>query len=495
MSSPIHNGDKLGALELYAPPWVREQTSPSAVLPSVTVRQQPPSPQDPAEDLAEVSVPQPESTWSRSSTPPPSAVPPDVQARTEVSPAAAAVDRSATLTKENDPYCAASLWPDMFEAPQAQPESALHMEPSNLEPSNLEPSGRLASAAQPRLPKGVGGPNLDWRAPRIEVPAPVLRSKPSEGKAVAKVPRRRLLLEPGTIPEPPIPQRQKSLMPLLGRLGLLTVFAATVAYAITFYSIPETRLASVKPDTGIQDQITVGAANSSQVEATTLKQFKMRMVIEGRQAFVNEAIPLGVSLIGTPNGEFVLLSGLMAGTKVSVGTASGDTGWRLAVRDLSTAVAFAPKDYVGVMNAAVDLRTSNDAIIDRNVMRLEWVAKQPDIRPEATRGDGNAAEPPGLAVQSLGKEEIATLLRRGAEYMKGGDIAAARLVLQRAVSSGDPESALALGATYDPYVFGELGVLGFSADAVQARVWYERAAKLGVREATQRIDRLAKLGR
>ena len=79
--------------------------------------------------------------------------------------------------------------------------------------------------------------------------------------------------------------------------------------------------------------------------------------------------------------------------------------------------------------------------------------------------------------------------------MKGGDIAAARLVLQRAVSSGDPESALALGATYDPYVFGELGVLGFSADAVQARVWYERAAKLGVREATQRIDRLTKLGR
>src|SRR6266700_4536931 len=119
MSSPIHNGDKLGALELYAPPWVREQTSPSAVpvlavpasavAPSATVRQQPPSP----EDLAEASVAQPKSTWS--STPPPSVVPPsgappDVHERTEVLPAAAAVDRSARLPKENDPYSAASLW-------------------------------------------------------------------------------------------------------------------------------------------------------------------------------------------------------------------------------------------------------------------------------------------------------------------------------------------------------------------------------------------------
>ena len=79
--------------------------------------------------------------------------------------------------------------------------------------------------------------------------------------------------------------------------------------------------------------------------------------------------------------------------------------------------------------------------------------------------------------------------------MKGGDIAAARLVLRRAAGSGHPEAALALGATYDPYVFGELGVLGFGADAVQARYWYELARKFGAREATQRIDRLTKLGR
>jgi TPR repeat protein len=221
----------------------------------------------------------------------------------------------------------------------------------------------------------------------------------------------------------------------------------------------------------------------------------MRMMVEGRQAFANEPVPLGVSIIGTPNGEFALLSGLAAGTKLSVGTALSDTSWRLAARDLSTAVAHAPKDYIGVMNAAIDLRTSNDAIIDRNVVRLEWVDKQTDSRPTGSNIDRRAALQPDMTGQSIGKDEFETLLRRGAEYMKGGDIAAARLVLRRAASSGNPDAALALGAAYDPYVFGELGVLGFAADAVEARFWYEQAGKFGAREAPQRLDRLMKLGR
>ena len=518
MSSPIHNGDKLGALELYAPPWVREQTPPSAPFrPQLALPQ----------GLPAQALQQPVSQQSTELSPsmvPHAAVPPELQAglevpKPEVSRAegpsmAAAMDVAAMRPKVDAPYSSASLWPDVLESPQTIPEfepaRAVRQESASL-------SDRLVQKPQPKMPKGVGGPNLDWRALRagvpsspavhqppparqppvayrlpvaLEAPAAYQRPavyQPSEGGRHARALRNRLSLEPDAIPTPPIPQRQKSLMPLLGRLGLLTVFAATVAYAITFYSIPETRLASIPPDNGIQDPNTVGAADSSHVEVPTVKQVRMRMAVEGRQAFANEPVPLGVSLIGTPGGEVALLSGLVAGTKLSVGTALSDTSWRLPARDLSTAVAHAPKDYVGVMNAAIDLRTSNDAILDRNVVRLEWVDKQPDIR------TGGLQQ--GLTVQSIGKDEIETLLRRGAEYMKGGDIAAARLVLQRAAGSGNPDAALALGATYDPYVFGELGVLGFVADAVQARFWYEQAGKFGAREATQRLDRLMKLGR
>src|SRR5258707_12959981 len=101
------------------------------------------------------------------------------------------------------------------------------------------------------MPKGIGGPNLDWRASRIAAPSPAVRPLSPPGETTAKALRRRLSLEPETIPEPPIPHRQKSIVPLLGRLGLLTVFAGTVAYAITFYSIPETRLETANSEYGI----------------------------------------------------------------------------------------------------------------------------------------------------------------------------------------------------------------------------------------------------
>jgi len=488
MSSPVQNGDKLGALELYAPPWVREQTPSSATFrPLPAALQVSPPPASAQADSTQSTLRPPE--------PPPTswpAVSSSVQPVTEDSPTAASTDGATTPKKENDPNSAASLRQDIMEVPliasEDQPASSVRRELSNV-------SGRSFNKPQPRMPKGVGVPNLDWRPSRPQMPPPASRSQPSPGEATVKALRHRLSLTPETLPEPAIPQRQWSIVPLLGRVGLLTVFAASVAYAITFYSIPETGVASLKPENGMQDQNTVGAADSSASDVSAAKQMKMRMVIEGRQAFANEPIPLGVSLIGTPNGEFALLSGLIAGTKLSMGRALSDTSWRLAARELSTAVAYAPRDYVGVMNAAIDLRNSNEAILDRNVMRLEWVGKQSELRSDVKRVDRNAAVQPGLAEQSIDNDEVEALLRRGAEYMKGGDIAAARLVLRRAASSRSPEAALALGETYDPYVYGELGVLGFAADPGQARFWYEQARKLGAREATQRIDRLAKLGR
>jgi hypothetical protein len=99
--------------------------------------------------------------------------------------------------------------------------------------------------------------------------------------------------------------------------------------------------------------------------------------------------------------------------------------------------------------------------------------------------------PPALQ-RRLDGEEITLLLKRGKDLIASGDLAAARLVLQRAADANHAEAALALGATYDPFVLRELKVYGFTPDAAMARVWYEKAIELGSPAAPRRLEMLTK---
>jgi hypothetical protein len=67
------------------------------------------------------------------------------------------------------------------------------------------------------------------------------------------------------------------------------------------------------------------------------------------------------------------------------------------------------------------------------------------------------------------RDEILALITRGQKYFAAGDIAAARLVLRPAALAGDSTAALALGATYDPTVLKELGVIGVAGELALAR--------------------------
>ena len=89
------------------------------------------------------------------------------------------------------------------------------------------------------------------------------------------------------------------------------------------------------------------------------------------------------------------------------------------------------------------------------------------------------------------REEIANLVKRGEDFIATGDLAAARLVLQRAAEADDAQAALALAATYDPFVLRELKVYGFSGDVATARAWYEKAKEFGSAEAPRRLEILA----
>ncbi len=101
-----------------------------------------------------------------------------------------------------------------------------------------------------------------------------------------------------------------------------------------------------------------------------------------------------------------------------------------------------------------------------------------------------APSAPAPAARQLDRDEVATLLKRGGEFIAQGDIAAARLMLRRAAETRDAQAALALGGTYDPGVLRKLGVLGFSGEVGEARIWYEKAAELGSAEAARRLEQL-----
>jgi hypothetical protein len=196
-----------------------------------------------------------------------------------------------------------------------------------------------------------------------------------------------------------------------------------------------------------------------------------------------EAAPLGVALSTASSGAMVAIDGLPAGSTLNVGRSAGSSGgWRLMASDLPNAVIRPPQGFVGAMDLAMALRLADDSVADRKMVRLEWAA------PVAVT---TQAMKPGFVFRNLDRDEIDALVKRGEDFIASGDLAAARLVLQRAAEGGDAGAALTLAGTYDPLVLEKLGVQGLSADVAKARAWYERAKEFGSTEAPRRLEMLA----
>jgi TPR repeat protein len=108
---------------------------------------------------------------------------------------------------------------------------------------------------------------------------------------------------------------------------------------------------------------------------------------------------------------------------------------------------------------------------------------------EIARQQPESAQPtaPDLITRQLDGDEVTSLVKRGETFIMSGDLASARLLLQRAAEAGDVHAALALAGTFDPNLLGN----GLGADAAMARLWYVRAARLGSAEAAQRLQQLA----
>ena len=100
---------------------------------------------------------------------------------------------------------------------------------------------------------------------------------------------------------------------------------------------------------------------------------------------------------------------------------------------------------------------------------------------------GNEAAAPS---KTLDAETLAALMTRANGLLALGDIAAARLLLERVANAQDATAAFLLARTYDPAVLGARDTRSITPDPVMARDWYRKAASFGSADAQQRLTQL-----
>jgi TPR repeat protein len=92
--------------------------------------------------------------------------------------------------------------------------------------------------------------------------------------------------------------------------------------------------------------------------------------------------------------------------------------------------------------------------------------------------------------RKLDADELAALMKRARGLIAIGDIAPARLLLERAADAQEASAALLLAQTYDPAVLGAQDTRSITPDPAAARIWYQKAAQLGSLDAKQRLAQM-----
>jgi hypothetical protein len=114
---------------------------------------------------------------------------------------------------------------------------------------------------------------------------------------------------------------------------------------------------------------------------------------------------------------------------------------------------------------------------------------EPNATPAHPAKDPSAIGGPVLVQAEIGVE-ARKLLARADLLLRQGDISAARVVLERAVTVGSAEAGYRLAETYDPLVLSSWGALGTRGDPAKARELYARAYADGIAQAKDRVNAL-----
>jgi hypothetical protein len=324
-------------------------------------------------------------------------------------------------------------------------------------------------------------------------------------QAVAKMLREQREAELGQAPR--VLQRRSSLH-VAGKLAGAIASAAIVALLyVEVFSSSEDRL-------GLASLLRSREAVTSPAptrRASTL-------VVRNHSGLANEPLELGVSVDAPDSGATVTVRGMPTEARLTAGTPTSLSEWRVPAEQISEAKVIPPTDFVGEMNLSAELHSSDGAALVTSFLQLTWRAVPAAVAPVVTSTVTAAATPgpqplpqppppamslpPAVAVtappapqaettREASPNEIAGFIRRAQEMLATGDIKAARTLLLRAAGAHDAHAALFLARTFDPIASRQLSTSDPGPDLEQARIWYQRAREWGSPEAQHQLDALA----
>lgn len=458
MSTPISRNSKLQGPALYAPPHVRARVSSSDERASAAETTAATEPETEQLETEQAEAAQPETG--------------EAEAEPLDRDKAAAVESVDSGNGTND--ADALDWVDQAIRAVIELEHAS---------DGHAPSG---PAAAPRSP-----PIASAREESDERPPPSLGARYRNQSDSRRARPQRPRLEPELVPEPPVRMERGGAFPLVMRFSLVVVFAAIVAYGVTMLASSQSGMPWLK---AARSRVAELAPPSHQAPAPP----PSRLIVEDQQAFANEPLSLVVSVEHARNNESLLLDGLVRGTTLSAGASKGPSSWQLPYDKLRGLYLYAPKDFVGVMNTAVDLIGPDKHLLDSRTMQLKWVARKPKPAPavkmasaEPTAGELGRAKLAMPAIEPIDPGEAAVLMQKGQDLLTTGDISAARVAFSRLADAGIAKAALALANTYDPNYLAAHNFFGVQGNLATARTLYQRAKALGAAEADQYLARLA----
>ena len=251
-----------------------------------------------------------------------------------------------------------------------------------------------ADVAAPRMAPGVGGFNID---------SPIPRAGPVEGEVAFEHMRRRSLLKPKLIPLPPIQAERRAIIVGNGESSFVFNLLAIIAViAVMLLAFPDVARKQVSNILRAVAPLHEGLSRHEGLSSAGTSAHPARLMIESQKAFANEPLPLGISLKDASGEETVTVAGLAEGTELSLGTPIGLAGWLVSARDLDKTFVGARGDFVGVMDATVNLRSASGQLLDSRLVRFEWIEKKEESLSPArvTRTDTSAPATGSRAVSA-----------------------------------------------------------------------------------------------